>query len=96
MGKKFISQQALQQCPIISPSQVICKISSSSGGNLFKVEGPGVDLVSLPHKFQKSLWIRRSTFVIVEPLLNDSKINGEIVNVLLPMHIKELKKTNQW
>ena len=95
MGK-FISQQALQSYPSITCTQVISKIVSSQGGNLFKVEGNGVDLVSLPPKFLKSLWIRRGSFVIVEPCQNDSKVNGEIVRVLMPMDIKELKKEKKW
>lgn len=95
MGKK-LTQQALQSYPDISPTQVVSKIISSQGGSLFKVQGPGVDLVSLPNKFQKSLWIRRGSFVIVEPSASDTKVNGEIVAVLMPMDVKELKRLDKW
>lgn len=95
MGKKII-QEALQSYPDPSPTQVISKIISTQGGNLFKVQGRGVDLVSLPNKFQKSLWIRRGSFVIVEPCISDTKVNGEIVAVLMPIDIKELKRLDKW
>jgi probable RNA-binding protein EIF1AD len=95
MGKKLI-QDALQSYPDPSPTQVVVKIISTQGGNLFKVQGRGVDLVSLPNKFQKSLWIRRGSFVIVEPCVSDTKVNGEIVAVLMSIDIKELKRLDKW
>lgn len=59
---------------------------------------PSLDLVSLPSKFQRLIWVRRGTFVIVEPDTTESKtkIRGEIVHILLPQDIKELKGLGQW
>ncbi len=58
---------------------------------------PGLDLVSLPSKFQRLIWVRRGTFVIVEPdRETKAKIRGEIVHILLPQDIKELKGLGKW
>ncbi len=98
MGKKYVKQVAIQSFPSISPGQFICKIISSQGNNLFQVESqdPNITLVRLPKKFQNSLWIRRNSFVIVEPFISDDKINGDIITVLFEDDVKELKKSKNW
>ena len=99
MGRKFISQKALSELPEVSDTQCICKVTETRGGGVFQVSGPNplLDLVTLPSKFNRLIWVRRGTYVIVEPDLEaKAKIRGEIVHILLPQDIKELKGLGKW
>ena len=99
MGKRSISQKALRELPQISQDQCIAKVIETKGGGLFQIESAldHLDLVSLPSKFQKLLWVRRGTYVVVQPdSESKTKINGEIVHVLLPGDIKDLKNLGLW
>ena len=100
MGKRFISQKALNDYPQISSNQFIGKIMETKGGGIFVVDCPQdeqVNLVQLPSRFQKLLWVKRNSFVIIEPLYESkTKVNGEIVSVLLPKDVKYLKSNQQW
>ncbi|KAJ2321308.1 hypothetical protein IWW51_004448, partial [Coemansia sp. RSA 2702] len=54
-------------------------------------------LAQLPPKFRSVLWVRRGSHVLVD--LSESltdKIGGEVVMVLLPAQIKQLKQAGQW
>ncbi|EGF82218.1 hypothetical protein BATDEDRAFT_23639 [Batrachochytrium dendrobatidis JAM81] len=54
-------------------------------------------LVLLPSKFQKLIWIKKGSFVIVN-LEPDSKtkVKAEIAHVLFPDNIKYLKSISKW
>ena len=60
------------------------------------VEAENAWIISLPSKFNKVVWIRSGSFVLVEPTLTKSKIRGEIVHVLLPEHVKAFKAQGRW
>lgn len=50
-------------------------------------------LCLLPAKFHKKLWINRGTFLIVEDFEDaESRVTGQIINVLYDDHVKQLKK----
>jgi probable RNA-binding protein EIF1AD len=93
------TQRSLQEFIEIQPSQCICKIIETRGGGLFSVssENEAIQLVSLPSRFQKLIWVKRGSFVVVEPdPLSRTKVNGEIVNILFAKDIHELKRNQQW
>lgn len=92
-------------------NQQFAKILKSRGNNLHEVE-PAVFaqpdehdedqtpqttfLVSMPNKFRKNIWVKRSSYVVIEMIAEGQKVKGEIVRILLPEHIKEFKKDGIW
>ncbi|KAJ3387494.1 hypothetical protein HDU84_000744 [Entophlyctis sp. JEL0112] len=54
-------------------------------------------LVQLPSKFKKILWIKLGSFVLVEMIVDSStKIRGDILAVLRPDHVKEMRAAGDW
>ncbi|KAF8316852.1 nucleic acid-binding protein [Clavulina sp. PMI_390] len=95
-------QKQVDEFEGIGEGQILCIVRSPAGANSFECSD-GVSsesiLAELPARFRKTLWIRRGSFVIVETLEsneNSGKPRGEIVVVLQPNQIKELKKGGQW
>ncbi|KAI8845550.1 hypothetical protein BC829DRAFT_419475 [Chytridium lagenaria] len=112
MGKKQLRQQALDACPRpLEENRYVGRVVEIRGGGLYEVmtaylvEG-GIDgektyeerneLVRLPSKFRNAVWIKRGSFAIIQYLTSKTKVSGEIVHVLRPEHIKELKSEGLW
>ncbi|KAH6561373.1 hypothetical protein BASA60_011516 [Batrachochytrium salamandrivorans] len=54
-------------------------------------------LVLLPSKFQKLIWIKTGSFVIISITAHSkTKVKGEIAHVLFPDNIKYLKSVSKW
>merc|ERR1712150_279122 len=49
-----------------------------------------------PQKFRNTIWVKRNTYVICEPIFEGEKVKYEIVRVLQPDNIKQLKKVKQF
>lgn len=83
--------------PVLDPStDYYAKVTESRGKGQFLVTLPGTEsdlLVYMPPKFRNALWIRRGSFVIVRRYEVDK---GELVHVLSPEQIKEIKREGKW
>ncbi|KDQ20723.1 hypothetical protein BOTBODRAFT_26739 [Botryobasidium botryosum FD-172 SS1] len=94
--------QSLQSLdlPELKEKQILCQVQGPpKGSNHFDVwDGSELRVAELPARFRKSAWIKRGSYVIVELVdtSSTSKINGEIIQVLLAEHVKEWKKRGDW
>ena len=96
--KKFVAKEVLEDYPEPRDDQEIVRIVCPRGNNLHEAEWVNGEkhLVSMPTKFRKSVWIKRGDFVIVEPITEGDKVKAEIIHILFPDQIKELKRNKQW
>ncbi|XP_066245124.1 probable RNA-binding protein EIF1AD [Euwallacea similis] len=92
---RYINQNEEHDIP--ADHQLIVLIVCNKGNYLFEAKAPdGHTLnVYLPPKFRKLLWIRRGTYVLVEPIDNQ-KLKAEVVKVYTPELIQLLKNDNAW
>ena len=83
--------------------QIIAKIGENPGACLFEVitaehvkneEKPY--LASLPKKFRNNVWVKRGTFVYIEPIHEGDKVKAEIVKLLTSEHRKWLETEGAW
>ncbi|XP_044745117.1 probable RNA-binding protein EIF1AD [Coccinella septempunctata] len=79
-------------------NQQIVKITASKGNNLHEIETADKTrfLVSMPMKYRNYMWVKRGSFVIIQPIQEGVKIKGEIVRVLISQHIKYFKEVKIW
>lgn len=80
-------------------NQQIVRVVGSKGNNLFEVEkaeGSENFLVSMPNKFRKNVWIKRGSFLLVEPIQEGDKVKAEIIRILTNEHQKEFIKEGIW
>ncbi|CAG8532409.1 17537_t:CDS:2 [Dentiscutata erythropus] len=101
MGRKQkTTNQILTSNLIPTETQKIARVLGSRGKNLHEVQYYDgiVTLCILPPKFRSLVWVKRGSYVIIEPLESDKvkKIGGEIVHVLFPEHVKHLKSEGIW
>ncbi|XP_041269425.1 probable RNA-binding protein EIF1AD, partial [Onychostruthus taczanowskii] len=52
--------------------------------------------LSLPPRFRRHIWIKRGDFLLVDPILEGSKVKAEISLVLLPPHVRSLQRQGLW
>ncbi|CAG8518737.1 5562_t:CDS:2 [Dentiscutata heterogama] len=101
MGRKQkTTNQILTSNLIPTETQKIARVLGSRGKNLHEVQyyDGTVTLCILPPKFRSLVWVKRGSYVIIEPLEPDKvkKIGGEIVHILFPEHVKHLKSEGIW
>jgi probable RNA-binding protein EIF1AD len=90
MGRR---KQPLQQdLPTISPGQTFVQIIDTNGGYVYSTKD---FLVKLPSKFHNAVFIKRGSWVIVEPC-EEGRVTHIIVWVLTPADIKYLKGIGLW
>lgn len=53
-------------------------------------------IVSMPKKFRRHVYVRRSSFVVTEPIPEGRKVKGEIVRILQRNQIKYFHQENVW
>ncbi|GAQ82714.1 Nucleic acid-binding OB-fold-like protein [Klebsormidium nitens] len=103
-ARKHVSARALGECPELGPNERIMRVVAPRGSNLIEVEDPAgkSTLALLPAKFQKMLWVRRGSFVMVDEADREraeesgGKVTGTISCVLFPDHVRELRKRGSW
>lgn len=78
--------------------QQIVRVVSSRGNNLHEVETPDGSkfLVSMPTKFRKNVWVKRGSYILVEPIKEGDKVKAEMVRLLTNEHIKVFRKEGVW
>lgn len=75
-------------------NQRIVRIIAGRGNNLHEVislEDNTTFLVSMPVKFRRNVWVKRNDYVIIEPIVEGDKVQGEIVRVLTKEDMKLIK-----
>lgn len=103
-GRKKLKQGALNGGFDLQPGETINRVVSLRGSNVIEVEDEGSarTLCLLPAKFNKILWIRKGSFVVVEEgerdkvLESGSKVTGIICQVLFEEQIRALKRSKAW
>ncbi|XP_037896292.1 probable RNA-binding protein EIF1AD [Glossina fuscipes] len=53
-------------------------------------------VVTMNTKFRKNVWVKRSDFILVEPIEEGDKVKAEICKILTAEHIKEYIKVGIW
>lgn len=96
--RKHVVKEMLEDFSMPESHQTIVKVLGTSGSNLHEIITPDGErsLASLPTKFRRNIWIKRGDFVVVEPIAEGNKVTAEIVRILYPQHIKEIKRGNMW
>ncbi|EFA02783.1 probable RNA-binding protein EIF1AD [Tribolium castaneum] len=97
--RKHVFKEALDDdMSLPTENQTIVRIISTKGNNLHEVLAPNQStyLVSMPTKFRKNIWVKRGSYVLVEPITEGDKVKAEIVRILTNEHIKCLKEDNVW
>jgi len=96
--RKHVTKEAVDDYYVPEGDEEIVKISASRGNNLHEVENAHGKhfLVSMPTKFRKNIWVKRGDYVVMVPIKEGNKVQGEIVYILLAKQIKYLKDENLW
>ena len=78
------AEREMEVYEVPKDGQKIAKIDHSRGNYLYEVcdSSKDVYLVSMPSKFRKTIWARRGTFVVVQPIVEGDKVKAEIVKIL--------------
>lgn len=101
MGNRRKHLTGGERQPLEPPTegQRIVRAVGPRGGNIVEVEYPGgrSSLCLLPAKFNKTLWIRKGGYLVVEEspeAVTDSatKVTGTVVQVLYDDHVKQLRR----
>ncbi|CAM0143067.1 hypothetical protein VKS41_006174 [Umbelopsis sp. WA50703] len=98
MGKKQTTRDA-ESTPELTSNQVIARVLGPRGKNMHEVQFADgrTSLAILPPRFRNLIWVKRGHYVIVDPEATATeKLGGEIVHVLFPEHVKDLKAQGQW
>lgn len=99
MKRKHVLRENLKDdYSVPTADQQIVKVLKNRGNNLHAVQSPdgSTFLVSMPTKFRGNIYVRRGSFVIIEPIKEGVKVKGEIVRILTSEHVKYFKQDNVW
>jgi len=96
--RKHVAKEVLEDYYIPEGEEEIVKILGGRGNNLHEVENAFGKhyLVSMPTKFRKNIWVKRGDYVVIVPIKEGNKVQGEIDYILLAKQIKYLKNENLW
>lgn len=85
---------------LLPETDTYAKIIESRGKGQFLVtvpSNPASLLVYMPPKFRHALWIRRGSFVIIRRYAKAADSNeNELLHILSPEQIKEIKRDGCW
>lgn len=96
--RKHVTKEILEDYYVPEDDEIIVKIVTGRGNNLHEVMTPKGEqyLVSMPTKFRRNVWVKRGDFVVVSPIKEGVKVQGEIVYILYAKQIKYLKSEKIW
>jgi len=96
--RKHVTKEAVEDYYVPEDGEEIVKIIAGRGNNLHEVvnENGTRFLVSMPTKFRRNIWVKRGDFVIMSPIKEGKKVQGEIIYILLAKQIKYLKREKLW
>ena len=96
--RKYVYQEHLSEVEPPSGEQTIGRLLQTRGNNLHQVEDSDgrVYLASMPPKVRRNIWVRRGTFLLLEPIAEGDKVRAEVVRVLSRDHVAELRRIGAW
>lgn len=103
-GRKNLKRAVNDETLTLQPGQSIMQVVSLRGSNLIEViDAKGeMALAIFPAKFQKSMWIKRGSFVVVddsgreEAVESGRKVACIVLQVLFHDQVRVLQKSLQW
>jgi len=103
-GRKNLKRAVKEETLTLQQGQSIMQVVSLRGSNLIEViDGKGEKLLALfPAKFQKSMWIKRGNFVVVdesgreEAVESGRKVGCIVSQVLFYDQVRVLKSSPEW
>ncbi|GFY84448.1 nucleic acid-binding, OB-fold-like protein [Actinidia rufa] len=103
-GRKNLKRAAGEENCTLQPGQSVMRVVSLRGSNLIEVmDARGENALALfPAKFQKSMWIKRGSFVVVdesgreEAIESGRKVACIVSQVLFHEQVRVLQKSPQW
>ena len=96
--RKYVYQEHLESVEPPVGDQTIGRLLETRGNNLHQVEDANgeIYLVSMPPKFRRNIWVRRGTFLLLEPIAEGDKVRAEVIRVLSREHVSELRRAGAW
>ncbi|XP_077645861.1 putative RNA-binding protein EIF1AD isoform X1 [Lonchura striata] len=96
--RKHVVRELLEERVQPAEGQSVVRVLGTPGNNLHEVEtAEGTRfLASMPPRFRRHIWIKRGDFLLVDPILEGSKVKAEISLVLLPAHVRSLQRQGLW
>ncbi|KAG0328901.1 hypothetical protein BG004_002450 [Podila humilis] len=99
--RKQATTDIITDIPELEEGQRFARVLGSRGKNIHEVQFSNSEegiLVNLPPKFRSLVWVKRGSYVIIEPAEEEekSKVAGDISAVLFPDHIKHYKQQGIW
>ncbi|KAF9585382.1 hypothetical protein BGW38_002639 [Lunasporangiospora selenospora] len=99
--RRQVSSDLLTDTPELQEGQLFARVLGSRGKNIHEVQFPDGQeiLVNLPPKFRNLVWVKRGSYVIVQPAEEEeqkTKVAGDIVAVLFQDHVKQYKQNGIW
>ncbi|ERN04203.1 probable RNA-binding protein EIF1AD isoform X1 [Amborella trichopoda] len=103
-GRKNLKRAVMEEHVSLQDGLRIMQVVSLRGSNLIEVmdDSGSKSLAIFPAKFQKSIWIKRGNFVVVEgsgsekALESGNKITCMISQVLFHEQVRTLQKSSDW
>ncbi|KAK9056631.1 hypothetical protein SSX86_023993 [Deinandra increscens subsp. villosa] len=103
-GRKNLKRAVNDETLTLEPAQSIMQVVSLRGSNLIEViDAKGEKaLAFFPAKFQKSMWIKRGSFVVVndggreEAIESGRKVACVVHQVLFHEQVRVLQKSLEW
>ncbi|KAJ7965164.1 Nucleic acid-binding, OB-fold [Quillaja saponaria] len=103
-GRKNLKRATETEHVSLQEGQTIMQVVSLRGSNLIEVMDAcgGKSLALFPAKFQKSMWIKRGSFVVVDEsgkekaLESGSKVACIVSQVLFYEQVRSLEKSPEW
>ncbi|KAK4793654.1 hypothetical protein SAY86_024089 [Trapa natans] len=103
-GRKNLQRATKDRDVELQGGESIVQVVSLRGSNLVEVidEGGQNSLALFPAKFQKTMWIKRGNFIVVDTsgkekaVESGSKVTCIVSRVLSYDQVRELKKSQKW
>uniref|UniRef100_A0A7N0THL8 S1-like domain-containing protein n=1 Tax=Kalanchoe fedtschenkoi TaxID=63787 RepID=A0A7N0THL8_KALFE len=103
-GRKHMKKLAEERKLTVPDGECIMQVVSLRGSNIVEVmDAAGENSLALiPAKFQKTMWIKRGNFVLVDEtgreqaLESGSKITCLVTRVLFHEQVRQLQKSPEW
>ncbi|KAL3650360.1 hypothetical protein CASFOL_006763 [Castilleja foliolosa] len=103
-GRKNLKRAVEDEMSTLEVGKSIMQVMDLRGSNLIEVmDSKGEKFIAIfPAKFQKSMWIRRGNFVVIdetgreEAVESGRKVAGMVTQVLYHDQIRLLQKSSEW
>ncbi|KAK2642717.1 hypothetical protein Ddye_024480 [Dipteronia dyeriana] len=103
-GRKNLKRAAGEQSLTVQDGQSVMQVVSLRGSNLIEVmDAQGEKSLALfPAKFQKSMWMKRGSFIVVDgsgkekAIKDGSKVACIVTKVLFYEQVRVLQKSSEW